>query len=508
MLSIWLTELLLDNMNRAALESGDASEEHAAATTELKRFMEQHRATLDESTTLQLLGSYGCVNEIVFYASLVEDTVTVVQYLLVQEQYEQVLKVLTDPKTKVPPDVWYEYAAPLMAAIPRETVDTLILCGQRLDPLELIPALLRFKDGQAGELPGPGAAPSSRAHVIRYLEHCVTRLGNADATVHYLLLTLLVQHSDPGLLLQYVTGPGLGADGRPQFDLNYALRLCYEEGFQQVCVHLHGMMENYEDAVKTALRLDVELAKSFADKAEDGEDRKKLWLLVADHVINAPAAGPGGDRPSESENIRQALLFLQETDGLLKIEDILPFFPDFVYIDDFKDAICSCLEEYNDKIKNLKLEMEDATQGAQVLRKDVAALAERSLAVPEDESCARCGSALFNRGSDLGQRDGCGAAYVYVFPCGHGFHGRCCLKEHLKLLPPHGAARAQIVAMQEEALAYEGGVLDAEHGANPAAARLDAALGEQCPYCGERVVRTITQPFGGAGEDPDSWAVV
>ena len=52
MLSIWLTELLLDNMNRAALESGDASEEHAAATTELKRFMEQHRATLDESTTL------------------------------------------------------------------------------------------------------------------------------------------------------------------------------------------------------------------------------------------------------------------------------------------------------------------------------------------------------------------------------------------------------------------------------------------------------------------------
>jgi len=30
------------------------------------------------------------------------------------------------------------------------------------------------------------------------------------------------------------------------------------------------------------------------------------------------------------------LAFLKETDGLLKIEDILPFFPDFALIDDFK----------------------------------------------------------------------------------------------------------------------------------------------------------------------------
>ena len=40
----------------------------------------------------------------------------------------------------------------------------------------------------------------------------------------------------------------------------------------------------------------------------------------------------------------------QETDGLLKIEDVLPFFPDFVLIDDFKEAICTSLEEYNRQI--------------------------------------------------------------------------------------------------------------------------------------------------------------
>lgn len=67
-----------------------------------------------------------------------------------------------------------------------------------------------------------------------------------------------------------------------------------------------------------------------ADKVEDDEDlRKKLWLMVAKHVIEQ-------EKGTKRENIRKAIAFLKETDGLLKIEDILPFFPDFALIDDFK----------------------------------------------------------------------------------------------------------------------------------------------------------------------------
>lgn len=67
-----------------------------------------------------------------------------------------------------------------------------------------------------------------------------------------------------------------------------------------------------------------------ADKVEDDEDlRKKLWLMIAKHVIEQ-------EKGVKRENIRRAIAFLKETDGLLKIEDILPFFPDFALIDDFK----------------------------------------------------------------------------------------------------------------------------------------------------------------------------
>lgn len=45
----------------------------------------------------------------------------------------------------------------------------------------------------------------------------------------------------------------------------------------------------------------------------------------------------------KNNDIEQAMNFLKEC-KFIKIEDILPFFPDFVTIDHFKDAVCSSLE--------------------------------------------------------------------------------------------------------------------------------------------------------------------
>jgi vacuolar protein sorting-associated protein 18 len=90
--------------------------------------------------------------------------------------------------------------------------------------------------------------------------------------------------------------------------------------------------------------VDIELAKANADKPEDDDVlRKKLWLRIARHVVETNA-----DKPEDSEamrkNIKKAMAFLKDCD-LLKIEDILPFFPDFVLIDDFKGlfSVLTCI---------------------------------------------------------------------------------------------------------------------------------------------------------------------
>ena len=81
---------------------------------------------------------------------------------------------------------------------------------------------------------------------------------------------------------------------------------------------------------KMLSQVDPELEMAEADKVEDDEDmRKKLWLMVSKHVIEQ-------EKGAKWENIHRAIAFLKETDGLLKIEDILPFFLVFSLIGDFK----------------------------------------------------------------------------------------------------------------------------------------------------------------------------
>ena len=78
----------------------------------------------------------------------------------------------------------------------------------------------------------------------------------------------------------------------------------------------------------------------------------------------------------EKQDIKQAMEFMHRCPSI-KIEDILPFFPDFVTIDHFKDAICDSLQQYSSHIAELKKDMEDATAAAEVIRTEIAASKSR-----------------------------------------------------------------------------------------------------------------------------------
>lgn len=103
--------------------------------------------------------------------------------------------------------------------------------------------------------------------------------------------------------------------------------------------------------------------------------------------------------------------FLESTD-LLKIEDILPFFPDFVVIDDFKEEIAHALEGYSAHIETLKGEMDEATRTAEAIKQDIAALRNRFITIEASDVCSVCSHLLLTR-------------QFYVFPCQHTFHADC-----------------------------------------------------------------------------------
>ena len=109
---------------------------------------------------------------------------------------------------------------------------------------------------------------------------------------------------------------------------------------------IYGLLGRATEAVELALqKVGVELAMEQANKPEDEEVRKRLWLRIARHSI-AEMGSHDKDSVLARRQIDTAMGILKKCGDLLKIEDILPFFPNFVLIDDFKEEIEQSLNEY------------------------------------------------------------------------------------------------------------------------------------------------------------------
>jgi len=272
------------------------------------------------------------------------------------------------------------------------------------------------------------------------------------------------------------------------YDAKYALRVCLERGLHAACVHIYTTMGLYDEAVELALQFDTDLAKRSADKPDprDVELRRKLWLKIARHVVE------------KERDVQHAMTFLQDCAPLLKIEDVLPFFPDFVTIDRFKSAICASLDDYGRHIDQLRADMDDATESAREIRADARALRRRAVLVRSHDKCAACRYPLTMR------------AY-YVFPCAHRFHADCLVAELLPHLPGGVRARAADLqrrlaaashdlqaspASQQQQQAGVGGP-DAGEGGSASAlkAELDELVAAECLYCGDLMIRLIDRPF-------------
>uniref|UniRef100_A0A3B3R4G2 VPS18 core subunit of CORVET and HOPS complexes n=1 Tax=Paramormyrops kingsleyae TaxID=1676925 RepID=A0A3B3R4G2_9TELE len=348
LLVTWLTELYLNRLG--VLEADDSKKSVAMETrSEFRSFIAnpKYKDCLynNRSTIYDLLASHGNVDDMVYFAVIMQDYERVISHHCQHDDYGAALEVLSkhcDVK------LFYKFSPVLMQHIPTRVVEAWISMGKKLDAKKLIPALVNYS--QIG-------STQQINETIRYMEFCVYELTVTDEAIHNYLLSLYAKYR-PDSLLWYLEQAGIHATDI-HYDLKYALRLCAEHGHHQACVLVYKIMELYEEAVDLALQVDVDLAKSCADLPEDDEElRKKLWLKIARHVVQ------------EEKDVKKAMNCLSSC-NLLKIEDILPFFPDFVTIDHFKEAICSSLEEYNKHIDELKQEMEEATESARRIREDI-----------------------------------------------------------------------------------------------------------------------------------------
>ncbi|KAI9829636.1 MAG: hypothetical protein M1826_005526 [Phylliscum demangeonii] len=481
MVASWLVELYMSKLdglddtvttNAEIAENtstAEAQEQIVALRTEFQEFAVKYKTDLDQRTTCELISSHGREEELLYYATLVQDYHYVLAYWIQRERWPESLAIL---KKQTDPDPFYKYGSVLMSHVPTEFID-IVMRQSTLEPKKLIPALLTYNEGTNVSL--------SHNQAARYLQFAINQLQTEDAAIHNTLVSIYAAHPAPdeSALLAYVESQSHQAAGH--YDVDFALRLCLQHNRVQSCVHLYSSMGQYLQAVELALQHDeIELASIIADRPEgDPSLRRKLWLAVAKQVI------------SQSDGIKTAIKFLRRCE-LLRIEDLIPFFPDFVVIDDFKEEICTALEEYSRQIDLLKREMDESSHTAATLQTDIAALEHRYAIVEPGEGCYLCRYPLLSRP-------------FFVFPCQHAFHADCLatvVMEHAGV----GVGR-RLKELQMEV--GRGGSTGTGTGTarDRAAKELDSLVAASCILCGDFAVKQIDQPFVLPTDPLDGWAL-
>lgn len=405
MIATWLTEIFMSKLNslddtittKAQLaentNTAETKDELASIRQEFRDFVVKYKADLDRKTTYEIISSHGREQELLCYATAINDYNYVLEYWVQRERWQESLDVL---KQQTDPAIFYKYSSVLMAHAATELVD-ILMRHPDLNPRNLIPALLNYnKDNPI---------PLAQNQAARYLNFCITTLHSTDAAIHNTLISIYASHPSPSesALLSYLSTQSFSKT--PAYDADFAFRLCIQHARVQSAVHIYSSMGQYTSAVDLALKHDqIDLASIVADRPTDSNPalRKKLWLAVAKKVISQQGVG----------SIKTAIDFLKRCD-LLRIEDLIPFFPDFVLIDDFKDEICQALESYSRSIAALDQEMDASSATAASIKADIKNLGRRYAIVEPGESCRVCALPLLSK-------------QFFVFPsCQHGFHSEC-----------------------------------------------------------------------------------
>ncbi|GAM86782.1 hypothetical protein ANO11243_048020 [Dothideomycetidae sp. 11243] len=477
MLSSWLVELYMVKLNTLddAISSTTESTEGmpaekkneglAQVRKEFTDFVTRNKSDLDQKTTYEIISSHGREEELLRYATAIDDYSFVLSYWIQRERWQDAMAVL---KKQADTEVFYRHASVLMQHVPAEFTEVLMR-QSNLDETRLIPAILNYNKTANVSL--------NQNQAVRFLLFCINQQGSQEPSVHNTLVSLYAAHSttDESALLAYLQGQSMAHEHC--YDLDFALRLCLNHKRVRSAVHIYCAMSQFSAAVDMALRYDeVDLAAEVADRPENDQVlRKKLWLKVAKKVM------------AQSQGISAAMEFLKRCD-FLRIEDLIPLFPDFIVIDDFKEEICEALEEYSRQIDNLRLEMDKSADTAQNIKDEIKGLDQRYAIVEPGERCWLCRLPVLLR-------------QFFVFPCQHAFHADCLGKAVINMAP---AAKGKRI---REVQAEIGRGVSAGKRKDRLVRELDALVAGACVLCGEMAVKQIDMPFVTKDDDKEQWAI-
>ncbi|EYC08461.1 hypothetical protein Y032_0066g3779 [Ancylostoma ceylanicum] len=498
-LVMWLLEVQLGELAETRREGKE--QESAEHATRLQRFLMRKNVhdtvVVNKDAVYKLMASHADFDSQLFLAKQIGDFEKVIEIHMIREHYREALEVL---KSQNVPEFYYKYSPKLVKYISLELLASLI-GNDRVRPQKMIPTLCLCQE-----------STEMAAHALKYLEWAVTTPHGAhDVALHNLLVVLYAQFR-PKRLHEYLIKCGLDKTAVP-YDLDFAVRTCVQHKLEKSTVYLYCVSEMFSDAVDLALKAfdeeGINMAKECAHMMDPDEEdvimglepkypveqRRRIWLKIAEFVI------------SKDANAANSIGLLKESGDVISIQDILPFFPEFTKIEDFKEPLCECLREHSIKIKDLQQSMKDATLIAKEIREKTQKLKNRVTVIKAGDVCAGCERSLIGRP-------------FFAHACRHFFHRECLEEAMMPFLTEDSKARLAELARKEKRLlsqlqaeervssANEALIAEREAQFAKVSSDINAILGADCPMCGWNTIELIDKPFFTEEEyerDRESW---
>ena len=236
--------------------------------------------------------------------------------------------------------------------------------------------------------------------------------------IYYLSINPAYKHNVIEFLKKYLELDQRGKrKQKVLFQLDYAKRLLKDNKLAYALVL--ALMGKYSEGVSYALKKlpkenedttkNQEIAEYIANSATDKKMRKKLWIEIFRNYSDI-----GGDiQDSKKEEKFSKAIDIINKSKILKIEDVLPHITDSVKIEEFKEQITKCINQYEDNISSLKANIKNYNNIAEKIKLDINKIKKRSIELKYNEfKCEICKSYIKNKN-------------IFLFPCGHMFDMNC-----------------------------------------------------------------------------------
>uniref|UniRef100_A0A1I8AWU2 Vacuolar protein sorting-associated protein 18 homolog n=1 Tax=Steinernema glaseri TaxID=37863 RepID=A0A1I8AWU2_9BILA len=424
-------------------------------------------------------------------AKSLKDHTKVIDTHIHLQNYEAALEVVS---VQEDPELFYQYSPLLFPHIPKKMFSAWTK-NEKISPAKLLPTLYKCH-----------ASEEMRNAAMYYIKWALSKAKKeksvVDKQMQNFFISLLANYK-PEQLLPYFESYGKLRREVP-YDVEFALRICLEKDAEKTvdlsrcCVFLYCVAEMFEQAVDRALPIDLNLAKqcvkmmdersdaeinSFILPFSDFEDRpqkystemkRRIWLKIARYVI------------TEQKDVEACMNLLKESNNILKIQDLLPHFPQFTKIEHFKEPLCASLKDHSAKIQELQREMREAAEVANEIRGDMEKLKTKFTIIKPADKCEKCKEKALTRP-------------FFAFACKHFYH-RDCLEKAI-----------QPTFTQEEKDSYnviKGGLERCRHPQRAADLnnkefeewatlnkKLEQLLSSSCILCGPKMIKSAVRPL-------------